>query len=134
MENIFKELGRAILAVIKLFIGNGRKKFDSKLMLAKWLEIEDILKSSDNLHLAQAVIKADSYFDKVMKESGARGETYADRLRSIEKSFDKDLYNQIWRAHKFRNLIAHEHITVTPNEAKIALNSLRRGISQLGVF
>lgn len=134
MGNIFNELGRAITAVFKLVFGRGRKKFNSVDMLAKWQEIEDILKSGDALHAAQAVIQADTYFDKVMKDFGAKGATYADRLRSIKSHLDNDAYEQIWRAHKFRNKIAHEHIIVTAREAKAALKSLRRGASQLGAF
>lgn len=134
MGNILNELGRAITAIFKLIFGRGRKKFNSINMLAKWQEIEDILKSGDSLHAAQAVIQADIYFDKVMKTLGAKGETYADRLRSIKKHLTNDTYEQIWRAHKFRNKIAHEHIIVTAHEAKAALKSLRRGASQLGAF
>lgn len=134
MGNILNELGRAITAIFKLIFGIGRKKFNSINMLAKWQEIEDILKSGDALHAAQAVIQADIYFDKVMKAFGAKGETYADRLRSIKKYLTNDTYEQIWRAHKFRNKIAHEHIIVTLGEAKAALKSLRRGASQLGAF
>lgn len=134
MENIFNELGKAIAAVFKLIFGGKKTQFNTAEMRQKWQQIENLLQNNDQLYAAQAIIKADSYLDDVMKKVGGRGKTYADRLRSLEKKFDQDAYQNIWHAHKLRNQIAHEHINITTNQAKIALASLRRGASQLGAF
>lgn len=134
MENIFKEFGKAIVAVFKLIFGGTKTKFNTAEMRQKWQQIENLLQNNDQLYAAQAVIKADSYLDDVMKKVGGRGETYADRLRSLEKKFDQAAYQNIWQAHKLRNQIAHEHTNITISQAKSALAALRKGASQLGAF
>lgn len=134
MENIFKESGKAIMAVFKLIFGGAKTEFNTSEMRRKWQQIEKLLQNNDQLYAAQAIIRADSFLDEVMKKVGGRGETYADRLRSLEKKFDQEVYQGVWQAHKLRNQIAHEHINVTIGQAKTAITALRRGASQLGAF
>ncbi len=134
MDHILKEIWRTLVAVFKLIFGGAKTKFNTAEMRQKWQEIENLLQNGDAIYSAQAIIKADAYLDNVMKKVGGKGATYADRLRSLEKKFDQEVYQGIWRAHKLRNQIAHEHITVTIGQAKAAITALRRGASQLGAF
>jgi hypothetical protein len=91
-------------------------------------EIENLLKSENPIELKHAVMEADKLVDYKLKALGARGETFADRLRESENRIPKATYNDIWQGHKVRNQIAHEH------ESRIMNQELREATNKLLVF
>jgi len=136
---ILTMIGSAFLALFKwlwnLIVGKKQKKFNKSENIRQWQEIDKMTESQDVIHAEQAVIKADKFFDEKMKEAGALGEKFSDRLRSLEPRFAHEVYQSIWDAHKLRNQISHEvELRVSIGECKSALNKFRRGLQGLGAL
>jgi len=72
--------------------------------------------------LRLALIEADNLFDDILKQMRLPGESMADRLRYIDSSQIPNI-DEIWRAHKLRNVIVHNH------EYPILRNKIESGIT-----
>ena len=110
----------------------GGRSVDRDEIRVRW---EAILASSKagGLGLKSAVTDADKLLDYVMKTKGYRGATMADRLRSA----GPDLKNRdaVWRAHKLRNVIAHEvNFDLVATQAQDALRGFEHGLRDLGAL
>lgn len=111
------------------------EKIDKIENLRKWLEIEKLLENDDEIHARHAVVEADKLFNSMMEISGAKGESFADRLRSLENRFSSVVYQKVWSAHKVRNQISHEiDYKLSSAEAKKALDDFRSGLHNLGAL
>ncbi|MGI6103203.1 MAG: hypothetical protein ACOYBJ_01075 [Patescibacteria group bacterium] len=133
MLNLFVQLGAAFTAIWRLIFRPKRQPLDRVRLLAKMQNIEASV-TGDGAPAAQAVLQADSFVDSVMRAVGGRGNSFADRLRSLEGQFDRGLYQALWDVHKLRNTIAHEHPNITASQAHQALAVFRRAASRLGAF
>lgn len=140
-ENIFDTSIKGLWFLIswpfkKLFGLRGRGvKLDRTANLQRWMEIESMLESSDEIHAKQAVIEADKFFDSILKQLGAKGEKFADRLKNLENHFSQENYQAIWQAHKIRNQITHEmEYGLDINETKLVLEKFKRGFKNLGAI
>lgn len=123
-------IGVVLLAIIALTRksprGINRDEFRSK-----WLAIESSLGSTeDSRHMA--ILNADKLLDAALKARGFKGETMGERMKSANKTFRHN--NAIWAAHKLRNQIAHEDISVKPHIAKQALAAFKGGLKDLGAL
>lgn len=141
LETILLSIGRGLWFLVswplkKIFkIKDQKSKIDKIANHRKWLEIEKLLESGDEIHAEQAVVRADKFFDTNLKLVGARGETFANRLRNYVDHFSKNTYQLIWRAHKLRNQITHdEDLKPTIDDCKSALDKFRRGLENLGAL
>lgn len=122
-----------IIKILKLKTKS--EKLDKIGNLKRWLEIEKMLESGDEIHAKHAIVEADKFFDDIMKQVGGCGENFADRLRSLEERFSQVVYQKVWDAHKVRNQISHEmgyHLSTT--EAKRTLDNFRAGLHGLGAM
>jgi hypothetical protein len=97
---------------------------DQKYIILKHREIEKMAESDNMYELRHAVIEADKLVDYVLKKKGYGGETFADRLRNAEKDIDQKTYQNLWKAHKIRNQIAHEEIKVEPQILRYSILAL----------
>lgn len=98
---------------------------------SRWLSIE----SSCNEDLGSqqmAILNADKLLDKALKARGYKGETMGDRLKNARAALKNN--NAVWAAHKLRNQIAHEDITIKPHTARHALNAFKNGLKDLGAL
>ena len=83
--------------------------------------------------LKSAINEADKLLDYALREAGASGETMGDRLRSAGARFSNR--NDVWRAHKLRNALAHEvGFDLVPSQAKEALSDFEQGLRDLGAI
>lgn len=96
----------------------------------KWLEIKDSQTTPGGLK--NSLIETDKLLDYVLKGKGFAGVTMAERLKRAEPRLSDK--NAVWRAHKLRNMLAHEidHDLVVP-QVKAAIASLAKAIGDLGV-
>gem|GEM_PF-367865 len=115
IKSIFIGIFRAIWWLIKLpfkvFKSSGRvglRVGDKNYLVEKRLEIEKTLNSGNDIELKHALIEADKLVDHALKLQRFFGETFADRLRSAEKTIDQRTYQAVWQGHKVRNQIVHE--------------------------
>lgn len=111
----------------------GRRGVDRELVKTRWNNIIMMADMGGGSGLRNAVSEADKLLDYVMRESGASGETMADRLRSYEKRFSN--INAVWRAHKLRNSLAHDiGFDLVASQAKEAIADFERGLRDLGAL
>jgi hypothetical protein len=83
--------------------------------------------------LKSSINEADKLLDHVMKLSGFGGETMADRLRQAERRLSHK--NDVWRAHKLRNSLAHDvGFDLVQSQAKEALRDFERALKDLGAI
>lgn len=87
---------------------SGLNQSDKNYILDKRLEIESKLSSDSHVELTHILFESDKLLDYYLKSSGFGGDTMGDRLRSAEDLIDRTTYNNLWEAHKIRNVLAHE--------------------------
>lgn len=134
-SNLVVQLGRTLAALGRLLLGRPTSRLNRVQLLADYAHIERLLETNDAIHAAQAVVRADSFLDGIMQQTGGQGTSFADRLRSLEGRFDRSLYQAVWDAHKLRNDIAHNHgRTISIGEGRSALQTFRSAASVLGAF
>src|SRR5690606_20404695 len=91
----------------------------------KWLEIEQLLSKDDERNRQFAVIEADKLLDIAMKESGIRGDTMGECLKTAKERWSNQ--NAVWSSHKLRNQIVHEaDVQVSFETARRALPGLKQ--------
>lgn len=104
---------------------------DREFVAQKWSTIEAMANGGGSLR--DAVSEADKLLDYALKQTGARGETMGERLKSSGGRFSN--INNIWTAHKLRNALAHEaSFDLVPSQAKEAIGYFRQGLLDLGVL
>jgi len=77
-----------------------------------------------------AVLNADKLLDTAMQQKGFPGKTMGERLKARPTSFSD--INAVWRAHKLRNRIAHDHAQVGESECRQALSDMQKALRDLG--
>ena len=93
----------------------------------EWKNINILLAGKAPSQLRQALISADKCI--------VDGKTLGERLKKSQNKFDRNVYNNIWEAHKIRNSLIHEsgyeppHFMLTKG-----IDDLKRGLEALGVF
>lgn len=104
---------------------------DRDFIAGRWAEIKT--QATQPGRGKSAVMEADKLLDHVLKSTGARGETMADRLRDRDSRFSN--INAIWTAHKLRNAFAHEMgFEAAQSQISDAMTSFERGLKDLGAL
>lgn len=98
---------------------------------SKWLKIESSM-GSDSGSQHMAILNADKLLDHALKARGYPGETMRDRLKSARSAFRNN--NAVWVAHKLRNQIAHEQVSIKPQTARHALHAFKNALKDLGAL
>lgn len=73
----------------------------------KWQTVLKLIDSSNSADWKVAIMEADIILYEMLDKMGYEGDTIAEKLKQIEKSDFQNL-DEAWRAHKVRNIIAHE--------------------------
>lgn len=107
----------------------GEGKYD-----AKWKEVLEHLSSFREAEWKFAVIEADKITEAILQEAGFSGETMGDKLKSINQEQLSSL-NDLWEAHKLRNLIAHDSdYQVKYGEVRGAVERYEKTLRELGAL
>ncbi len=133
--------GFLIILIIKLNIIDGLFKTAGNFLLAQafpkrhlnksWQKILARLSKNDEANLRLALIEADNLFDDLLKQMRLPGESMADRLRYIDSSQISNI-DEIWRAHKLRNVLVHNHeYQVTRNEIDLSIKAYEKALKEL---
>lgn len=98
-------------------------------------EITRLWENVESLDSTLAIIEADKLVDTVLKRMGFNGDSMGERLRSSEKLVPRNVYNDMWEAHKVRNQLVHEidHHYNAGNAGETLLK-MKRYLIALGVF
>lgn len=93
------------LVILKLLVSKPDASWKNTLRL----ELGKLAKQAQaNPNNSAIIVHADKLFDHALKKRLIKGNTMSERLIAAKPKFDKQLYQQIWDAHKARNKIAHE--------------------------
>ena len=88
---------------------------------------------SSSLSWNLAIINADKLLDEALLDWRYQGETMAQRLVKAESKL-RDVYQDVWKAHKLRNRLVHEiDCEVDKRQVKASLQSFQRALKLLGV-
>lgn len=116
-----------------LLTGKRGYHFNIKDYQAKFLAIENRLDQNNPSTFTATMIEADKLLDKALVEMGIPGKTMGDRLKKASGRFEN--INSVWRAHKLRNVIAHESdANVTYKQVYNALQIYKQALKDLGAI
>ncbi len=105
--------------------------FPKRHLNKSWQKILTRLSKNDEANLRLALIEADNIFDDLLKQMRLPGESMADRLKYIDSSQVSNI-DEIWRAHKLRNAIVHNHeYPITRNEMEFGVGAYERALKEL---
>lgn len=103
-----------------------REYFDTR-----WSELLAMVKSPEGMVLS--VIDADKLLDEALKKKGYKGKTMGERMVAAQRDFTSN--DSVWYAHKLRNRLVHEPgVRLRKNEARNALEGIKRGLKDLGAL
>lgn len=118
-------------------VKNGPKTtIDPVFVEGKWQEIQGLVAQQKPSSYTTAIIQADKLVDYTLKAKVGTGGTMADRIKKARKFFSNyEDYQNLWKAHKTRNMIVHEtsHELLHP-EVKKAISSYENALKSLKVL
>lgn len=123
----------AFLIVAMMLTKKRAHKFNVEEYQTRFLKIENRLNKDNPATFVATVISGDKLLDKALIEAGVPGKTMGERLK---KSGDKftDI-NAVWRAHKLRNMIAHEDdMDISYRQVAGALAIYKQALKDLGAI
>ena len=107
--------------------------FDVEAYQIRFLKIENSLKKDVPTSFGLAIINADKLLDKALMEMGIPGKTMGDRLKKSSEKFSE--LNQVWRAHKLRNAVAHDpDLELNYKQSQTALEIYKQALKDLGAI
>lgn len=127
-----------IIVAVLIFVaigltGKRSHKFDKEDYQTRFLRIENRLSKDNPAIFAITVINGDKLLDKALIEMGVPGKTMGERLKKSGDKFS-DL-DAVWRAHKLRNVIAHEDdLELTYKQVASALVAYKQALKDLGAI
>ena len=124
----------AMLVIVAMILtGKRAHKFNVEEYQIKFLRIENKLSEKNSATWPLTIINGDKLLDKALIEMGVPGKTMGDRLKKTSDKF-KDL-NAVWRAHKLRNILAHEDdFEISYRQAAQALAIYKQALKDLGAI
>ena len=127
-----------IIVAVFVFIaigltGKRGHKFNIEEYQTRFLTIENKLNKDTPSTFALAIIDGDKLLDKALIEMGIPGKTMGDRLKRASNKFTQ--LDAVWRAHKIRNIIAHESdFELSYRQAANALAIYKQALKDLGAI
>lgn len=95
-----------------------------------WLKIERSLVKDNEASYHLSILNADKLLDRALRESGFKGKTMGERMKSASKTWSNA--NLVWTAHKLRNQIAHEtNVQIQYDTARRALGAFKQGLKDV---
>ncbi len=122
----------AVLFIIMRFMPYSAN-IDKEKYQSRWLEIEHGLNPGSRDSQYMAILKADKLLDQVLRDTGSRGQTMGERMKSRQNAWSNT--NAVWAAHKIRNQIAHdENVQLSETTVRRALASFKQALKDLGAM
>lgn len=122
----------AVLFIIMRFMPYSAN-IDKEKYQSRWLEIEHGLNPGSRDSQYMAILKADKLLDQVLRDTGSRGQTMSERMKSRQNAWSNA--NAVWAAHKIRNQIAHdENVQLSETTVRRALASFKQALKDLGAM
>ncbi|MBR2855429.1 hypothetical protein IKE99_00590 [Candidatus Saccharibacteria bacterium] len=124
----------AVLVFVAIMLtGKRGHHFNVEAYQSRFLSIENKLQKDNPATFALTIINCDKLLDKAMIEMGIPGKTMGDRLKRGGGRFSD--INGVWRAHKLRNVIAHESdAEISYKQAQNAVVIYKQALRDLGAI
>lgn len=124
----------AVLVLVAMALTKKRAhKFNVEEYQTRFLEIENRLSQGNSATWSLTIINGDKLLDKALIEMGVPGKTMGDRLKRSGDKFSDN--NAVWRAHKLRNVVAHEtDLDLSYKQAASALAIYKQALKDLGAI
>lgn len=98
-----------------------------------WQKVEELLALGKPSQLKQAVIEADKILDFVLQRL-VTGLALGERLRAARELWEKEVYEDLWSAHKVRNSLVHESGYDPPHfVCREAVAKIKQGLTALRI-
>lgn len=124
-------LGAIVFAIVVRRSGHARLNIEK--YRSDWLSIERQLAKDSHASYVVAVLNADKLLDKALRESGYRGNTMGERMKSANTIWRNA--NHVWAAHKVRNKLAHEtDASISYDTARRALTAFKQALKDVGAI
>ncbi len=108
-------------------------RFNVEEYQTRFLKIENQLNKESPATFSMTIISGDKLLDKALVEAGIPGKTMGERLKKSGDKFSD--IDAVWRAHKLRNMIAHEDdMDLSFNQAAGALAIYKQALKDLGAI
>lgn len=121
-------------SVSKLLKEEKSKLLDWKRYTEEWEKIKQKAFSNPPTSFNLSIISADSFVDHILIEMGFGGEHMADRIEEVGLLNLKSVDN-LWRAHKIRNEIAHSSdFILTEEETMEILRAYENFLKEIGAI
>lgn len=112
--------------------GRRRSALDQDEFRRRWQRIEQ-LQAQGEAGWQLAVMEADKLLDQALRQSGYHGEKMGERLKNASKAFGNT--DDVWRAHKLRNRLAHEQdVRLDSGTVSQALRQFSAALKDLGAL
>ncbi len=99
-----------------------------------WEQIQRLSNSEASSDWNMAILRADALLDNILRDLGYDGDTIADRLKIVD-THKLTSIEQVWSAHRLRNIIAHDPMTQHTKETVAhALKSYKKALEELDVL
>ena len=113
--------------------GKSSAVLNTEKFRSSWLAIEQKLQSNLPDSYILCVMNADKLLDLALRQRGFKGETMGERMKSAQNEW-RDA-NVVWRSHKLRNQLAHEHdVQLSYDQARAAMAGFKQGLKDLGAI
>jgi len=124
-------IGSVVLLILLQLAQRAAGRLNRDYYQKKWREIK-VLEQSSAAAQRLAVIEGDKVLDKAMKESGIKGATTGDRLKSAGSRLGD--IGAVWTAHKLRNRLVHEESKPKPRDIRQAIKAYQNALKKLGAL
>lgn len=99
-----------------------------------WEKITGRMNAMREAEYKLAVIEADKLFDELLKRMAYKGKDMNERLQQITQEQISNI-DEIWTAHKIRNLLAHDpNYTLSFSEAQAVIQSYEDAFRELHIL
>lgn len=98
-------------------------------------EISQKFSEIETMEPKLAIIEADKLVDTILKKAGIKGETLGERLRNSQSFISREVYSNMWEAHKVRNQIVHDHdFKINSVDHNLMIYRMKKFLISLGAF
>jgi hypothetical protein len=139
IEGVLKGIWQIGSAIFGLFRGGKKpsrsaaRREELEALAGHWEQVE--LMALQEASRLQAVSEADKILDAALQLHRVPGQTMGERLKAAEAKLPGSLYQEVWEAHKLRNVIAHEvGAQISDGQIRQAVGAFRNALYKLGVL
>ena len=114
------------------------ERLNKKVVQQKWQEVETMMSQGGPSNFQSAVMEADKLLDYCLKSlvGTQNNQNMSERLKMAQKKFsDRNVYQDVWSAHKVRNQLVHEvHHELNSAVARKTIEQFKKGLKNIGAL